>query len=81
MRVLCETCEGTGRVRPNPFNEREMLCPRECDDGFRDAVAADVDGKRGTCRLGTGQLTAFGATLVMETDEGMSIVLMVEHLI
>lgn len=74
MDVLCETCEGTGRVRPNPFNEREMRCPRECNDGYRDAEAADLDGRRASYRYVTGRLTAFGSMLIMETDCGMSVV-------
>jgi len=72
--ILCDTCEGLGRVNPDAFSDRTFRCHNGCTNGYFEATAVDLDGKRARYRYVTGWLWIWKGVLCLENDEGDLIV-------
>jgi len=71
-RVRCDVCEGTGRTSPDSINDpsgRTWRCHYGCDDGFFDAVATDLDGKRARHGFVVGALFVWKGALCLQSED------------
>lgn len=68
MKRLCDQCEGV--VHP------VWACPADCDGGYVEMTAAELDGQRARFRYVRGTLYLLnGTVLVLESDEGYTVII------
>ena len=74
--LLCDVCEGTGRIQPHPYREDTFRCHAvDCVEGYREATPSDLDGVRVRYRWMTGSLVLErNGSLTLCTDDDFEVV-------